>query len=484
MPVNPLFENPTQTDAMAATIHWLAVRSDKLMRDYSQTVFALALLFAINAVNFYDRQVGSALMEPIRKEWGLDDRAMGALGTAFILFYAVAGVPIGRLADRLPRKMILSAGVLVWSLMTTASGLARGYWQLFATRLGVGLGEASCAPAATSLIGDLVPAARRGSAMSIFMLGLPVGIAASYFVSGRIAQEHGWRAAFFVAGLPGLICALAALALREPRRGGAVAVRSEDREAAGSGQDRIAVPSWPTRPVRTRSPYLTILSIPTMRWVILSGVFLNFNMYAIGGFLAAFLMRHHGLNIREAGDVSMAVFGFSGVPGLLLGGTAADIIARRRADGRLLLGAFTALASAPLTFFALREPKGEWVWFMVLMGLACALTYVYYSTVYAAILDVVEPSLRGTAMAMYFFAMYVLGAAFGPWLTGELSDHFTEGAAAAAGLTAFTREALEPFRAEGLRSAMMVIPILGVTLAAVLFAASRTVGTDAKRVRR
>ena len=129
----------------------------------SNAWFALWVLFAINAINFFDRQILGAVGEPIRKEWGLSDSTLGALGTAFTLLYAFVGVPFGRLTDKAKRTWILSAGVFVWSLMTVASGFARNFWQLFVFRLGVGVGEASCAPAATSLIGDLFPASRRAA---------------------------------------------------------------------------------------------------------------------------------------------------------------------------------------------------------------------------------------------------------------------------------------------------------------------------------
>src|SRR5918997_6587944 len=181
--------------------------------------YALWVLFLINPLNFFDRQIIGAVGEPIRREFGLNDSALGALNTAFTLLYAFVGLPLGRLADRYGRKWILSSGVFVWSLMTVASGFARNFWQLFVFRLGVGVGEASCAPAATSLIGDLFPARGRAKALSVFMLGLPVGIALSFAVSGTVARSYGWRTAFYVAGLPGLLCAVAALFIREPRRG-------------------------------------------------------------------------------------------------------------------------------------------------------------------------------------------------------------------------------------------------------------------------
>src|SRR5262245_2587368 len=166
-------------------------------------VFTFVVLLGINTVNFYDRQVLGAVQEKVRTDWGLSDSQLGWLGTAFILLYAVVGLPLGRMADRARRKWILAAGVGLWSALTFACGFATNFWALFALRLGVGVGEASCAPAASSLIGDLVPAERRARAMSLFMIGLPLGLALSFFVSGAVAERYNWPAAFFVAGMPG-----------------------------------------------------------------------------------------------------------------------------------------------------------------------------------------------------------------------------------------------------------------------------------------
>jgi MFS family permease len=428
-------------------------------------VFALGVLFAINALNFFDRQILGAVGEPIRKEWGLSDGALGALGTAFTLLYAFVGVPLGRMADRANRTYLLAAGVLVWSLLTAASGAVRNFGQLFVLRLGVGVGEAVCAPAATSLIGDLVPPARRARALSIFMLGLPVGVALSFAVSGTIAQSYGWRAAFYVAGLPGLLCALAVLFVREPARG------SNEAHAVGGRQ-------------RAGSPYLVVLSIPTMYWLILSGALHNFNMYAIGTFLTPFLMRYHGADLRVGNFAAMLIFGIAGAPGLLLGGIAGDAFMKRLPSGRLLVGAVAIAASVPLVYLALGRARGDLIGFTVLMGSGCALMYGYYSAVYATIHDVVEPALRGTAMALYFFAMYVLGASLGPYMTGLLSDYFTHRAAAAAGVEAAAQAALEPFRVDGLHWAMYAIPVLSTALTFVLLAAARSVPRDIERLQR
>jgi MFS family permease len=220
-------------------------------------------------MNFFDRQILGAIGEPIRKEWGLSDSTLGALGTAFTLLYAFVGVPFGRLTDRTKRTRILSAGVFVWSLMTATYGAARNFWQLFACRLGVGVGEASSAPAATSIIGDLFPASRRARALSIFMLGLPFGIAVSFAVSGTITRSYGWRSAFYVAGIPGLLCALMVLFIRDPKRGATETHKIGKRQRDGS-------------------PYRLVLSTPTIRWLIVSGALHNFNMYAIGSFITRF----------------------------------------------------------------------------------------------------------------------------------------------------------------------------------------------------
>ena len=156
--------------------------------------------------------------------------------------------------------------MFVWSLLTAASGLARNFWELFVVRLGVGVGEASCAPAALSLIGDLYRTEHRARATATFMMGLPIGLGLSFSVGGAVAQQWGWRAALFVAAAPGLLCAIAALFMREPERGMV--------ETHKVGQRR-----------RPGSPYKLVMSIPTLWWIIVSGALHNFNMYALGAFL-------------------------------------------------------------------------------------------------------------------------------------------------------------------------------------------------------
>jgi len=446
--------------------------------------YALAVLFAINLMNFFDRQIIGGVGEGIRREWALSDTALGLLGTVFTLLYAVVGLPLGRLSDRLQRRKILAAGVFVWSLLTAMSGLARSFAQLIVARLGVGVGEATCSPASTSLIGDFFPATMRARAVAIWMLGLPLGLGLANGAGGWILQSWGWRKAFYVAAVPGLLCAAAALMMREPRRG------TLEQHAVG---DRC----------RPGNPYLLVLSIPTMLWIIASGALHNFNMYALGSFVSPFLVRFHHMTFLNAGWVAACVYGFSGIVGLTGGGFLADRLYAKRVDGRLIVGTASIVICAPFMFLGLMRPAGDVVGFALLMGIGSGVMFAYYSTVYATIHDVVEPSLRGTAMALYFFAMYVLGASLGPVGTGLVSDYFTFQKASAAGAVAplpfgalmmaelrslvgeskgFNLRALEPFRAEGLHAAMYIVPILAAVLAVVLFAASRTVTRDVARL--
>ena len=181
-----------------------AVVANGAYRGFPRAWYALFILFAINLLNFFDRQLPGALAEPIRKEFHLSDTSLGLLGTIATLMYAVVGLPLGRLADKWYRTRLIAAGAAVWSLLTATSGLAQNYLQLFVSRLGVGLGEASCAPAGQSLIGDLFPPHQRARAMGVFMLGLPAGLCLAYFSAGAIGAAFGWRAAFLFACIPGL----------------------------------------------------------------------------------------------------------------------------------------------------------------------------------------------------------------------------------------------------------------------------------------
>jgi MFS family permease len=286
-----------------------------------------------------------------------------------------------------------------------------------------------------------------------------------------VAKHYGWQYSFYVALVPGLLCAVGAALIHEPRRG------ATELHDVGSRK-------------RDGSPYLLVLSIPTMRWIIASGALHNFNMYAIGGFLTPFVMRVHEKDVQTAGYVTMAVYGLAGVPGMILGGVLGDAILRRRRNGRMLVAAVAIALSVPLLYFALAQPRGEWIAFSLLFGFGCALLYVYYATVYSTIQDVIEPSLRATAMALYFCAMYAFGGALGPTVIGTTSDYFAHAAAADDGVVlenlerAAHQKALEPYRPVGLNNALYLLPLMSLLLAGTLFAGARTVARDAENLQR
>jgi MFS family permease len=418
--------------------------------------FALAVLFAINVLNFYDRQALGVVVEPIRKEFHLTDTQIGALSTYMTILYAFVGLPLGRIADSWSRKKLLAIGVLVWSILTAAGGFVTTYAMLMISRLGVGVGEAVCAPTGTSWIGDVVPAAKRGRALSFFMLGVPVGIALSFAVGGPVAQAFGWRRALMLAAGPAILLIPALLALKEPKRGAAEA-------RPFTGEERPS--AW------------SLLKIPTFWWIIASGAMVNFNLYVIGTFLPAFLTRFHGLTVGQAGIWAGIGHGVSGVAGGITAGFIGDWAIHRWKNGRMLVASFAALLAAPASFLGILAPAGSVLPAILLLMFWYGLMNMYYGNVYSALQDIVSPSLRGTAMAGYFMAMYLLGASFGPILTGRLSDYLAHKAALAAG----SAEVTEAARALGLHDAMYVIPVLSLGLAAVLYIGSRTIVRDMAR---
>ncbi len=396
----------------------------------------------------------------MRREFGLSDTQIGLLGSAFVWIYAIAGVPLGRVADVWSRKRLLALGVVVWTALTALAAFAGSYSVLLFSRLGVGVGEAICAPAGTSWLGDLFPVNRRARVLAIFMLGVPVGGALSYFFSGPIAQAWGWRTAMVVAALPAVLLVPALLTLHEPERGAS--------EAGDSGVHRA--------PLETASTW-SVLRIPTLWWITASGIFLNFNMYAIGMFMPAFLSRVHGMSLARSGVATGCTYLIGGVCGGLLAGAVGDRIVRTHQNGRLLIASAIALLAAPFAYLGVVQRPGHVLITLLFLTLAYGAFNTYYGFVYASIQDIVPANQRGITMAIYFMAMYLCGASFGPLLTGNLSDRMARRAMALAGAQTMT----EPFKAIGLQQAMLIIPALSVALAIVLYFGSRTISGDVAR---
>lgn len=427
----------------------------------------LALLFAANLLNFYDRTLPAVLAEPIRVAWGLSDVHIGLVGAAFTLAYALAGLPLGRLADTRARKWIIAIGLVVWSLLTGLNGLVGGFISLLIVRIGIGLGEAAFAPAANALIADLYPSERRGRATGLLMLGLPIGMILAFFTTGAIADYFGtWRAPFFIAMIPGLIVAALFMMIREPERGATDAVKEQ--------------------PAPIDHPILDLLSIPTFWLIIASGVTFTFAGYATTTFMVPNLQRYFGLSLTEAALSVGVIVGVTGLVSLPLGGLIADKLHGRFLRGRLLFGAGCMVMSAILTWLALSQPAHQVALFIGLFAAGWSFQYVYFTTVYPAIHDVVPPQLRATAIAVFFAMFYILGAAFGPLIVGVLSDHLAGSAMVAAGAD----EMSEAFRAEGLHASLFIVPAMLlltgglIVLSALRFPYDNRIARNLPKVRR
>ena len=419
------------------------------------TKWSLAVLVAINVLNFYDRHVAAAVVEPIRKEFLLTDTQLGWINTAFTILYGVVGLPLGRLADRASRKKLLSAGVAVWAMLTACTRWVHSYPFLVFTRLGVGVGEAAAAPTATSWIGDLYPPERRARPLALFMLGVPVGGSLSYFFSGAIAQRLGWRAAMLVAAAPALLLIPLLLLLKEPERG-----HSERSLPRAPGASSIG----------------QVLRIPTFWWIALSGALVNFNLYGIALFYPALFGRIHHMNVARAGTTMGVIYAVGGVLGGWVAGQLGDRMVQG-GRGRMQIAAVAALLAAPLLYFGIRQGYGAISMVLPLLTVSYGLLNMYYGLVYAAIQDIVAPALRGTTMALYFLVMYLSGASWGTVIIGKMSDHFALRAAHLAGLQKISEAA----RGNGLQQALMAIPVLSVLLALVLWAGSKTIDDDIQR---
>jgi predicted MFS family arabinose efflux permease len=417
---------------------------------------SLAVLVLVNIVNFYDRHLSGALAEPLRREFLLSDTQLGMLSTFFTLLYAVIGLPLGRMADSGSRKKILGGGIAIWGAFTTFAAWAWNFPSLLVSRLGLAVGEATCAPAATSWIGDLYPSEKRSRPLALFMLGVPIGGALSFFFSGPIAQFWGWRRAMLVAGVPALLLAPLLLFLREPERG-----MSE------------------TTAPRQQGSMMQLLRIPTFWWIVASGILVNFVLYALATFLPALFGRIYHLKVGAAGIATGVVYLVGGVLGGTLGGFWGDSIVNRRAGGRMLVAALAAACAAPLAYFGISQHIGMLAVAICLLTPAYGLLNMYYGLVYASLQEIVGPSLRATAMSIYFLFMYLGGASFGPQLTGKLSDYLAQRSALAAGSPLITEAA----KAVGLQQAMLVIPALCLGLAVVLWAGSKTMAKKAIAVR-
>lgn len=414
------------------------------------------LLFVVYTFNFVDRQILSIVIEPIKQEFQLRDWQLGLLmGLAFAGFYATLGIPIARLADHRNRVNIIGVSIVVWSLFTAVTGFARNFWHLLIARIGVGAGEAGCNPAAYSIISDYFAPKQRATALSIYSMGVYAGGAIGFFVGGVVAQNYGWRAAFFVVGLPGILLALIMkLTLREPPRG-----YSEEQPAS-------AAPPPPFMQV-----VRNLWAKKSFRHLSFAAGLHAFVSYGVSSFYSSFFIRSHGMTVSEISMWLAFVVAVGGVTGTYLGGSMCDRYFGKTGDPRwyLWVPAFTLLFNVPFALAVYSwESKLPALWMLIPY---IALSAAYLAPSIATTHRLVGLRERALASALLLFVLNFIGLGLGPMFTGILSDTFN---------SYFLSEGADRTQAvaEGLRWAIRVTVLFNLWSAIHYFIAARTLRED------
>jgi predicted MFS family arabinose efflux permease len=365
--------------------------------------YVLGVLFAVNAFNFVDRQILAILQEGIKEDLALSDTQLGFLSIGFSAFYIVAGFPIAYLADRGVRRTIISLGIAAWSVMTIGCGMAQSFFQLAAARFGVGVGEASAGPAGGSLLSDYFPPARRATAFAIQAIAIHVGIFIGFALGGWVAQQHGWRMAFWVAGAPGLLLA--------------VLLRATVREPARGAMDGI--PSAAQAPP-LREVLRTLWQLRTLRHLAIANtasVMAGASVFAWG---PSFLIRHHGLDRAEVGLWMGILTGVCGAVGTLAAGIVTDRLVRGDVRSYFWVPLAGALLAIPPAIGFATWPDGEQaIW---LIGPFVIVTGMYLGPVSALTQTLLPQRTRALGVAVLQTFTTLIGIGLGPQLVGIASD--------------------------------------------------------------
>ena len=389
-------------DRTAVRSGGLAITNPKIM------LFALLLVYILN---FLDRQIVNILAEPIKGELGLSDTQLGLLaGPAFAVFYAVLGIPIARYADnaKTNRVWLISICLAIWSAMTAICGVAQNFVQLALARIGVGVGEAGCTPAAHSLIADSVPAEKRSSAIAFFGLGIPIGGLLGLIIGGVVNDQYGWRIALMLVGTPGILLAfILPLIIRDPRR---CADSAHFNTADSPVKAKLSI-KFAVREVFASKAYL---------YVFIAASFTAFLSYGKGLWTISFFIRSHGLSTTEAGLAMAVALGISGIIGTWLGGKMADVFGQRDKRHILTLPAIGMAIAAPILFAGYWAE--DWRIAVALLILPTILNSAYYGPAYGCVQGLVRPEARAIAASLVVFGQNLIGLGMGPLLFGMLSD--------------------------------------------------------------
>lgn len=403
-------------------------------RNYVLVMVAVGMGFS-----FLDRQIVTILLPAIKAELHASDTMLGVMsGLAFALVYATLGIPLSRVADRGSRQGMMAISIAAWSAMSVLGGLVRTFPQLVLARFGVGIGEAGYSPAGFSMISDYFPKERRQTAAAIVNLGPQIGTMTGLFIGGLVVPVWGWRAAFFVAGAPGLMFALLFwLTVREPSRG----------MADGAPPVAAVQPPFVATLIR-------LWRIRSYRYVVLAEAFFSFATFAQQSWFPSLLVRSHHMDIRSVGlelGVTMVV---AGVVGTALGGILGDRLFRRDPRLALILPVVAGVAGGPLVAVAVLAPTGQAA--LVIFGLAYVLVSLQVGPLFALTQTTSPIGARALAVSILALLTSLVGLGLGPASIGMLSDGLAQ-----------------KFGAESLRYAMalmcvaFIIPVLLAGLASI-----------------
>jgi predicted MFS family arabinose efflux permease len=427
-------------------------------------LWLLSVLVLVSVCNTMDRGIVSLLQEAIKTDLRLTDVQLGLIsGPAFALFYSIAGLPVARLAERRNRPNLLAMAVAFWSAMTALCGAATGFVQLALLRAGVGIGEGGANPISHSLVGDQFSVRQRGIAMAVLSAATPISGIVIPLTAGIIAHYYGWRIAFFVAAVPGLILAVVLkLTVREPR----------------DGAPRTRAPT------NFRADITWLTRNRAFVFVFLAAAFNGVGIQGTGIFSTSFLIRNHGLDLAEAGSV-MAAFGVAGLIGTFIGGYCADRFADAHGRSYVLVPAIGAVLS--FAFYMVGFRLEAFAPAVVGLLLANVATDLKNGPNFAAVQNIVPSRMRATAAAMFFLAATVVGVGVGAGLVGALSDiaaarHYGGDYASLCPGGHAVDPSVRPHEAActaasaaGLRSALGILPFAFLLSATFFWLASRTI---------
>ena len=367
--------------------------------------YVLLLLMVVYIFNFIDRQILVILQESIKAELGLSDKQLGLLsGFTFAVFYVVCGIPIARWADRYNRVNIVSLSIAVWSGMTALSGLTGNFSQLLAARIGVGVGEAGASPPSHSIISDYFPHGERGRALSVYSIGIYIGILIGFLLGGWVNQFFGWRVAFLVVGLPGILMAVVVkLTLREPPRG-----QMDDGDHTDVPESHFVI------------DVKRLWALRSFRYAAFGAGFNAFLGYGALNFMPSFAIRIYDVPVGLVGTWLALIAGFAGAAGAYAGGHLSDNLGRRDYRWSYWVPAISTLGAGLLLLPMMLSSHQYVMWGIYVLVALCQAMFLGPTIAMAHAL--VGPRYRALSSSVLFFVLNIIGLGLGPLTVGAVSD--------------------------------------------------------------